>query len=163
MQPFQSTPGALPFPQWLAFAASSFRYNFIAENAGTHFYHSHSGEYLAPIHLTICIRKRNWFPLGFQRADGVFGSLIVRQSRHKDPHSPLYDYDLPEHVILVSDWLPELGISKFVAHHHDDGDNKPSSMIINGRGRIPKPRNELNANQTMPLAVFSVQKVCKSH
>lgn len=23
--------------------ASSFRYNFIAENPGTHFYHSHSG------------------------------------------------------------------------------------------------------------------------
>ena len=96
---------------------------------------------------------------GFQRADGVFGPLIVRQSRDKDPHSTLYDYDLPEHVIMVSDWLGEFGVAKFVAHHHDDGDNKPSSMIINGKGRIPKPRNELTANETMPLSLFSVQQV----
>ncbi|KAI9555735.1 hypothetical protein GHT06_018250 [Daphnia sinensis] len=117
--------------------ASSFRYTFVAGNPGTHFYHSHSG---------------------FQRADGVFGSLIVRQSRQKDPHSSLYDYDLPEHVVLVSDWLGELGVAKFVAHHHDDGDNKPSSMIINGKGRIPKPRNELTSNETMPLSVFNVKQ-----
>lgn len=99
-------------------------------------------------------------PPGFQRADGVFGSLIVRQSPDRDPQSRLYDHDLPEHVILVSDWLGELGVSKFVAHHHDDGDNKPTSMIINGRGRIPKPRDELTANETMPLAVFNVEQVC---
>ncbi|EFX81872.1 hypothetical protein DAPPUDRAFT_49503, partial [Daphnia pulex] len=119
--------------------ASSFRYNFIAENPGTHFYHSHSG-------------------ISFQRADGVFGSLIVRQSRQNDPHSSLYDYDLPEHVMLVSDWLGELGVAKFVAHHHDDGDNKPTSMIINGRGRLPKSRSELTSNETMPLSVFNVEQ-----
>ncbi|KZS15189.1 Laccase 2 [Daphnia magna] len=117
--------------------ASSFRYNFIAENPGTHFYHSHSG---------------------FQRSDGVFGSLVVRQNKERDPHSSLYDYDLPEHVMMISDWLGELGVAKFVAHHHDDGDNKPSSMIINGRGRIPKPRNELTSNETMPLSVFNVEQ-----
>lgn len=61
--------------------------------------------------------------------------------------------------MLVSDWLAELGVAKFVAHHHDDGDNKPPSMIINGKGRIPKPRHELTSNQTMPLAVFNVQQV----
>lgn len=60
---------------------------------------------------------------------------------------------------MVSDWLGEFGVAKFVAHHHDDGDNKPSSMIINGKGRIPKPRNELTANETMPLSLFSVQQV----
>ncbi|XP_046632663.1 laccase-like [Daphnia pulicaria] len=117
--------------------ASSFRYNFIAQNSGTHFYHSHSG---------------------FQRVDGVFGSLIVRQSRQSDPHSSLYDYDLPEHVLLVSDWLGKLGVAKFLAHHHDDGDNKPTSMIINGRGRVPKPRSELTTNETIPLSVFNVQQ-----
>lgn len=95
----------------------------------------------------------------FQRADGVFGSLIVRQSRSKDPHSSLYDMDLPEHVILVSDWIDQLGAAKFVAHHHDNGDNKASSMIINGRGRIPKPRKELTPEQLMPLSLFNVTQV----
>jgi L-ascorbate oxidase len=86
--------------------------------------------------------------------------LIVRQSRQSDPQSALFDYDLPEHVMLVSDWLGELGVSKFVAHHHDDGDNKPSSMLINGRGRIPKPKGELTSNETMPLSIFNVEPVC---
>ena len=63
------------------------------------------------------------------------------------------------YVILVSDWLGELGVSKFVAHHHDDGDNKPISMIINGRGRLPKHRGELTTNETMPLSLFSVEQV----
>lgn len=74
----------------------------------------------------------------------------------------LYDFDLPEHVILVSDWLGELGMAKFVAHHHDDGDNKPPSMIVNGKGRVPKPAHQLTANETMPLSRFSVQKVSPS-
>ena len=85
--------------------------------------------------------------------------MVIRQSRQKEPHSGLYDHDLPEHVILVSDWLGELGVSKFVAHHHDDGDNKPNSMIINGRGRLPKHRGELTTNETMPLSLFSVEQV----
>jgi hypothetical protein len=62
--------------------------------------------------------------------------------------------------MLVSDWLGELGVAKFVAHHHDDGDNKPTSMIINGRGRLPKSRSELTSNETMPLSVFDVEQVC---
>lgn len=89
----------------------------------------------------------------------MFGSLIVRQSRQADPHSSLYDYDLPEHVILVTDWLGELTVEKFVAHHHDDGDNKATSMLINGKGRIPKPRNELTPEEMMPLSTFYVQQV----
>ena len=60
---------------------------------------------------------------------------------------------------MVSDWLGELGMAKFVAHHHDDGDNKPPSMIVNGRGRLPKPKDQLTGNETVPLARFYVQQV----
>uniref|UniRef100_A0A0P5ZF44 Multicopper oxidase n=1 Tax=Daphnia magna TaxID=35525 RepID=A0A0P5ZF44_9CRUS len=117
--------------------ASTFQYSFVAENSGTHYYHSHSG---------------------FQRADGAFGSLIVRQSRLKDPLSSLYDHDLPEHVILVSDWLSELGLAKFVAHAHGGKDDIPSSIIINGKGRVSKPKDQLELQEMMPLAVFNVEK-----
>lgn len=96
---------------------------------------------------------------GFQRADGAFGSFIVRQSRSKDPQSPLYDYDLPEHVILVSDWLGELALAKFLAHAHDGKDDIPSSIIVNGKGRISKPRDKLTSQEFMPLAVFKVEQV----
>lgn len=85
---------------------------FTAKDRGTHFWHSHAG---------------------LQRADGLFGSLIVRQPPSHDIHSPLYDFDLPEHVIIVTDWLNELVTSRFASHHHDDGDNKAESMLINGQ------------------------------
>jgi len=116
---------------------STFRYTFNADNPGTHFWHSHSG---------------------FQRADGSFGSLVIRQKPEDDPYSSYYDFDLPEHVILVSDWLDQLAMAKFVAHHHDDGDNKPPSMIINGRGRRPTSWGDSDANMTIPLARFHVQQ-----
>lgn len=77
----------------------------------------------------------------------------------KDPLSSLYDHDLPEHVILVSDWLSELGLAKFVAHAHGGKDDIPSSIIINGKGRVSKPKDQLELQEMMPLAVFNVEKV----
>ena len=32
----------------------------------------------------------------------------------------------------VTDWLVEMTANRFAAHHNDDGDNKPASMLING-------------------------------
>ncbi|XP_050537356.1 uncharacterized protein LOC126903292 [Daktulosphaira vitifoliae] len=91
---------------------STFRYMYVADNEGTHFWHSHSG----------C-----------QRGDGVFGSFIVRGAKERDTHKDMYDVD--EHVITVVDWLHELGIRKFLAHHHGSGNNKPDTLLINGKGR----------------------------
>lgn len=102
------------------------------------------------------------FLQGFQRTDGAFGSLIVRQSRLRDPHSGLYDYDLPEHVILISDWQKEMGLVKFVAHLHHGGDDISPSIIVNGKGRVSKPRNQLKPNERMPLATFEVKQVRSS-
>lgn len=39
---------------------------------------------------------------GLHRMNGVYGSLIVRESN--DPNRDLYDYDLDEHRIVLSDW-----------------------------------------------------------
>lgn len=90
----------------------SFRYKFNAENPGTHMWHSH---------------------LGMQRSDGVFGALIVRQAI--DLHENLYDFDMTEHIMITNDWTHVTGASKFTAHHHGSGDNKPSNILINGRGK----------------------------
>lgn len=94
-------------------AGSSFKYSFVASNAGTHFYHAHTG---------------------FHRGDGVFGSLIVRQPVADDPNHSTFDYDLPEHVMLFHDWLHIPTEDKFLFRHHSGGDDFPKSMLVNGQG-----------------------------
>jgi FtsP/CotA-like multicopper oxidase with cupredoxin domain len=59
----------------------SFVYDFIAEPAGTHWYHSH---------------------VGVQYGNGLFGPFIVEEA------SPIATYDRDE-VLLVNDWFRELG------------------------------------------------------
>lgn len=82
--------------------------------------------------------------------------MIIRTAASKDPHAALYDADLSEHVIVVLDWSHELGMAMFTAHYHSDGDNKPESMIVNGRGRY---FNDTETLTDTPLALFAVKKV----
>ncbi|XP_065347467.1 uncharacterized protein LOC135944434 isoform X1 [Cloeon dipterum] len=110
---------------------STFRYIFKADTQGTHFWHSHSG---------------------VQRGDGVFGALIIEDP--VDPHRSLYDFDLPEHVIILNDWLHESTISKLIAHHFAAGDNKPDNILVNGKGRYESGNNSFAA----PLENFVVKK-----
>ena len=68
--------------------------------------------------------------------DGLFGPLVIRQEDAAEPHLGFYDHDLPEHAILINDWLVELSINRFANHHHAGGDNKPASMLIDGKALI---------------------------
>lgn len=92
--------------------SSTFRYAFHARDDGTHFYHSHSGH---------------------QKIDGLYGALIVRQPIEKVANRQFYDFDLPEHLILASDWMHQM------AENHLPGMIRRSSlsesMLVNGRGR----------------------------
>ncbi|XP_050689230.1 uncharacterized protein LOC126981747 [Eriocheir sinensis] len=95
-------------------AHTTFRYHFLADQPGTQYWHSHSG---------------------FQRTDGMFGALVVREPREDDPQRHLYDVDDPMHNLVLTDWLDGLGIAKFVNHHHTEHDNKPYTLLVNGRGK----------------------------
>lgn len=66
-----------------------------------------------------------------QRADGVHGAFVVRDT-DKTSVMSYYDEDLPEHTIVIQDWLDQFTASKYVLHHHAMGDNTPSSILING-------------------------------
>ena len=67
----------------------SYKYNFTAIPAGTHWYHAHSGAH---------------------RTDGLYGALIVQDELLGD----LYDEDLPEqHTLLLMDWQREPSIDLF--------------------------------------------------
>ncbi|GAB0095780.1 Multicopper oxidase [Sergentomyia squamirostris] len=112
----------------------TFRYNFYADKAGTHFYHSHTG---------------------VQRGDGSLGALIVRLPRSEDVHAKLYDHDEPKHLMVLQDWTTVTGISMFNAFHHSNGDNKPQNILINGKGRWWKAAqvNNVLHKQTNPRSL----------
>ncbi|XP_055595658.1 uncharacterized protein LOC129746164 isoform X2 [Uranotaenia lowii] len=109
---------------------TQFRYNFGADDPGTQWYHSHSG---------------------FQKANGHVGAAIVRNP--KDVNIDLYDHDLTEHVILLSDWTVQ-SVEKWVPGQQSS-QMKVDSILINGQGRLYNKSYE--PYDQVPLAVFRVQ------
>lgn len=103
-----------------------YRYEFEVPLPGTYYWHSHAG---------------------FQRGDGIFGSLIVREPKETSKAQVIYDHDLPEHELIIWDWLADLSLSNFLNHHHADGDNKPRGVLINGRGIPPGFFDDFEANE----------------
>ena len=67
---------------------TTFRYDFLAENVGTQFYHSHSGHH---------------------KINGHYGGIVIRQPRLNNPNLKFYDFDLKEHLIVASDWMDNYG------------------------------------------------------
>jgi L-ascorbate oxidase len=104
----------------------------LANDTGTHLFHSHSG---------------------IQRADGLFGAIIVRDKN--DLHSKLYDFDLPEHVIVFNDWISTgTAQEKLDAFKYDRKDIfEPEAILINGRGTFKGATTEQMA---IPRNVFKV-------
>ncbi|RVE44181.1 hypothetical protein evm_011175 [Chilo suppressalis] len=115
---------------------TTFRYQFNASHAGTHFWHSHSG---------------------MQRADGAAGAFVVRKPKSQDPHGTLYDYDRSEHTMIVTDWIHELSVAMFTNYHHSSGDSKPPNLLINGFGRF-KFFNDSAKPIYMKAARFNVEQ-----
>ena len=84
---------------------------FVAIDAGTHFWHAHTG---------------------LQRGEGVFGSFVVRQPPSREPPTGSYDFDLPEHVIIVNEWQNKPLVEVYTAFHHADGEQTADAVLING-------------------------------
>ncbi|KAF4638056.1 hypothetical protein G7Y89_g1 [Cudoniella acicularis] len=98
--------------------SSEFTYKFrIADNqAGTFWYHSHSG---------------------IQRADGLYGGLIVHKPHAKSTSDPVkYQYE-EEGLLLIGDWYhrPATEVEQSYANHESWGrEPVPDSLLINGFG-----------------------------
>ncbi|KAK8727887.1 hypothetical protein OTU49_009504, partial [Cherax quadricarinatus] len=103
----------VPFVTQCPILGGSFRYNFVTTNSGTHWWHSHSG---------------------LHRGSGVFGAFVVREVM--DPMAWSYDVDLPEHVIVMNDWIHVSTIDKFLNRFHYIGDGHVENILINGKARI---------------------------
>ena len=89
---------------------STFRYTFKASESGTNLYHSHEG---------------------LQKSNGLYGGFIVREPN--DIHKNEYDYDLPEHVIIVSDWMHNM--AEFNVPGIACSIDIFRTLLINGKGR----------------------------
>jgi L-ascorbate oxidase len=58
---------------------------------------------------------------------------VIRDSF--DVNMKEYDFDLPEHVIVVNDWMHTSIISKYTAFLHSlNGNEAIDGILINGRG-----------------------------
>lgn len=94
-----------------------FRYKFRPPIAGTFFWHSHDG---------------------FQKQDGIFGSLIVRKPKSLEPNAELYDRDLPSHVLLISDWMRTTSDERLpgytTSQNQDRIGQEALTYLINGKG-----------------------------
>ncbi|GJQ82110.1 Lac2 [Trypoxylus dichotomus] len=108
-------------------------YQWIAGNAGTHFWHSHTG---------------------LQKMDGLYGSIVVRQAPSRDPNSNLYDFDLTTHVMLISDWMHEDAAERFPGRLAVNTGQDPESLLINGKGQFRDPNTGFMTNT--PLEVFTI-------
>ncbi|XP_049823359.1 uncharacterized protein LOC109603788 isoform X2 [Aethina tumida] len=112
---------------------NTFRYQWVAGNAGTHFWHAHTG---------------------LQKMDGLYGSIVIRQPPSKDPNSNLYDYDLTTHVMLLSDWMHEDAAERFPGRLAVNTGQDPESLLINGKGQFRDPNTGFMTNT--PLEVFTM-------
>ncbi|KAI5718335.1 hypothetical protein M8J77_019647 [Diaphorina citri] len=107
---------------------TKFRYKFPAVPDGTFFYHSH---------------------IALQKMDGIEGSFIIREPRSIDKTAPLWDYDLPSHVIIITDWLHDMTDEKYPGFLRTNTGNFPETYLINGKNNYVYPNGtSLNAPYT---------------
>lgn len=111
---------------------NNFTYSFIVPEAGTYFYHSHTGS---------------------QRGDGAHGALIVRQPDSQNLLRSLYDQDLSAHIIQLSDWTRNGRLEASLRYWQNAEPFQPDSIIINGLG-YP---SFTNLNTSWPIARFTVR------
>ncbi|XP_072037008.1 uncharacterized protein [Amphiura filiformis] len=113
MEGTQYMDGAYMVTQCPVLIGEAFTYNFTAYPYGTHWWHSHAGG---------------------QRSDGLYGGLIVRQSKDKDINGNLYDYDKPEHTVIIQDWSDYIAVNNLVLDFYTDEERTTGTILINGKG-----------------------------
>lgn len=64
----------------------------------------------------------------------MFGALIVRAPDDTNPNKYLYDHDLREHTIILSDWMHHLAEEDFPGMISRS--LLSQSLLINGHGRF---------------------------
>ncbi|XP_008553162.1 uncharacterized protein LOC103575234 [Microplitis demolitor] len=112
---------------------STFRYQWRAQNPGTHFWHAHSG---------------------LHKAEGLHGAIVIRQPKSKEPNKKLYDYDGLDNVMFISDWMHKNIPSYFPGTTFRNLGQDPDNILVNGKGQYT---DSLGNETSTPLAVYNVK------
>lgn len=109
--------GAVAFTQDAIEPGSTFTYEFdIGDQYGTFFWHAHDG---------------------VQRADGMFGALVVhRPAEANQADSDIYGYD-EEHLLTIGDWYHRTAkdvMAWYMRAGSFGNEPVPDSMLLNGIG-----------------------------
>lgn len=91
---------------------------------------------------------------GLQKLDGLAGNLVVRVPKDYDSNGYLYDFDLPEHKIFISDWLHLPADDHFPGLLRQNSGQDADSFLINGRGRTLVSDRNYNLFSG-PVLIFS--------
>ncbi|XP_076387214.1 uncharacterized protein LOC100877763 [Megachile rotundata] len=126
---FQYYDGVPYVTQCPIHSSSTFRYDFVAQNPGTHFYHSHISTHML---------------------DGQYGPLIIKPPLNQEPFLNLYDKD--EHIMVLSDWMHELSLERFPGRYRHNLGQFADNILINGLGHSKV------FHLQAPLATFTVTK-----
>ena len=87
----------------------------------------------------------------------------MRQSSSDDPNSALYDEDLSEHVMFISDRTSVTSQDRFINLMHDVYKATDMSALINGRARMFEVRDVYNLTGSpqnrsrTPMSTFRVE------
>lgn len=75
--------------------------------------------------------------------------LLFRDADDVNRH--LYDFDKPEHVITIIDWLLYTGMHEFLVHmHYSFYENSNYTILVNGKGH--------RYDKSFPLEIFQVEQ-----
>ncbi|KAJ4431322.1 hypothetical protein ANN_19919 [Periplaneta americana] len=72
--------------------------------------------------------------LGMQKLDGLQGRLVVRIVQQYDENGAMYDYDLPEHVVIIQDWMDDTADNHFPGLTGVDKGQNPKAILLTGIG-----------------------------
>ncbi|KOC69892.1 Laccase-5 [Habropoda laboriosa] len=116
--------------------ATSFRYQFMVKNSGTHFWHAHTG---------------------LNKMDGIHGALIVRDPVETDPSRKYFETDLANHVIIIADWFHEESTERYPGRNAGVTGQHPDTFLINGKGQFTDA-NGTTTNTSLEVITVEANK-----
>jgi hypothetical protein len=77
---------------------------------------------------------------GLQKLDGIQGTLVIRTPQTQDPNGNTYDVDVPEHNLIIQDWMNTTAEERFPGLLKRQPGQLPITFLLDDRGR-PKVSN----------------------
>lgn len=78
----------------------------------------------------------------------------MNEVKGKDVHETLYDHDMEQHQVIISDWSNFLA-EDFLPKKRNEAQQLVASVLINGFGTFKSPSN--STRTFAPIAAFSME------